>query len=611
MVKFLVKVLPGNHHFWRLGAMMAVCSLVYYLDAISGALGWQTGQSVLSKLHDFYGLVFFGPVVYAAYVFGLRGALITALLTMVVLYPYAVYVTPYEDAVYRSSAFGIILSAVGAAVAMIRKSDEHRRRSMAEIRCLYDVGRQASECSSLDEFLLAVVKTIPEAFPHPDKVGVRVRARDQVYESGEIGSASKTAREELWAGAEPLGSLEVHFRAKQNVSVTNPTLVKTLAERISGAARRLALEDSLKVYSEQLEDMVEERTEDLKSAHEQLRLLSNAVKSSIDAITLLDLEGRVTFANEAAQRMWGYGLAELQGLALNDLFVPEEANRVENEVIPNTRTKAWTGELLAEHQNGTKVPVLLTTSPVYDEDGNTVAVVALHRDMTETRNMHEQLIRSERLAAVGELASGVGHELRNPLNVIRNCVYLLNMTIGDGMDEDCRDTLKLLDQQVDISNKIVTDLLNFTRIRPPALAKVDLNSLVAESLSWIVIPEDIRVQANLEEATPMVMVDAEQVGRALANIMSNAVQSMNGAGHLQIGTGASNGHAWVEIQDTGCGIPNENLEKIFQPLFTTKPRGIGLGLAITRGLVEQNGGNIEIGSQVGIGTRFKLSLPAF
>jgi signal transduction histidine kinase len=235
--------------------------------------------------------------------------------------------------------------------------------------------------------------------------------------------------------------------------------------------------------------------------------------------------------------------------------------------------------------------------------------VGVHRDITETKNMRDKLIRSERLAAVGELASGVGHELRNPLNVIRNCVYLLNMTLGDQADNDTLSTLKMLDQQVDISNKIVTDLLNFTRIRPPCLERTDLNGLVRESLTWVAKPEDVLVVTTFGEDSPKIRVDAEQVGRAFANIIANAVQSMNGTGEFRVATGAENGHAWARFEDTGCGIPKENLDKIFQPLFTTKPRGIGLGLAITKGLVEQNGGAIEVSSQIEQGTTFTIRLP--
>ncbi|MCX5998725.1 MAG: hypothetical protein NTU41_03825, partial [Chloroflexi bacterium] len=140
----------ANRHLMNIAILLALCALFYYLDVISGWLGWSGAQDVLGRLHDFYGLVFFAPVVYAAYVYGLRGALLTALMAIIILYPYAVLVTSYPDGVYRPSAFGLILSAVGAAVAMLRKSDEQRRTSMNELRCLYDVGRASEQSGSVN-----------------------------------------------------------------------------------------------------------------------------------------------------------------------------------------------------------------------------------------------------------------------------------------------------------------------------------------------------------------------------------------------------------------------------------------------------------------------------
>ena len=208
----------------------------------------------------------------------------------------------------------------------------------------------------------------------------------------------------------------------------------------------------------------------------------------------------------------------------------------------------------------------------------------------------------------------MGHELRNPLNVIRNCAYLLNMALTDKSDEEAVNTLKVLDKQIDIANKIVTDLLDFTRIKPPSQAKVDLNLLIKESLSWITVPEHVTVKANLNGHSPQVNTDGEQISRVFTNIISNAIQAMSGPapakpGELGIDIGTDDSFAWIRFKDNGCGISEENMKKIFEPLFTTKPKGIGLGLAISKRLVEQNGGKIEVASQVGEGATFTVKLP--
>ena len=226
----------------------------------------------------------------------------------------------------------------------------------------------------------------------------------------------------------------------------------------------------------------------------------------------------------------------------------------------------------------------------------------------ELEQVQEKLIRAERLAAVGELASGVGHELRNPLNVIRNCAYLLKMTLSE-KDAEAIKTVAVLDKQVDIANKIITDLLDFTRITPPSPVRVDLKTLINECLSWITVPSQIIVRANLNGITP-VRTDPEQISRVFANIISNAIQAMNtGGGELTIETGEDAGFIWIRFRDTGCGIAAANLERIFEPLFTTKHKGIGLGLAISKRLVEENGGKIEVASREGEGATFIVRLP--
>jgi len=163
------------------------------------------------------------------------------------------------------------------------------------------------------------------------------------------------------------------------------------------------------------------------------------------------------------------------------------------------------------------------------------------RDLEEAQ---ERLVRSERLAAVGELASGVGHEIRNPLNVIRNCVYLLRMTLDGKADGEMVSTLDTLDQQVDSANWIVSDLLDFTRLSPPVKSMTDLNQLVAERLSGVTVPEAVTVTTDTCRDFPEVLVDSEQAGRAIVNIISNAIQAMKNRGELIVSTGIDGNFGW-------------------------------------------------------------------
>jgi PAS domain S-box-containing protein len=608
------KTLIGSLQIWRVVIAMAGASVLYYLPTFTGFLGYSRLGAVLDVFHNFYGLdfyslIFFVPVVCAAYSLGVKGAVATALVSMLAFFPYAALVSHYPDAMFRSTAFVIILSAVGAVIAMLQRSDEERIRSMNELKCLYDIGKAAEESGSVDVFLGEVIKILPKYIPQTDRTKVRVVLRDKPNQDTDFKTAGGRVSAKLSAGGEELGKLEIYFTRGSPYLKKGYPLMKTLAERISGAIHSIEMEDSLNSYYEQLEDMVKERTRDLERAQEQLRLLSNTVKSSLDGITLADMGGNLTFANEASQGMWGYSPEELMGMKMSNLYSLDSVEYIEKEVIPGSRASAWNGELNAIRKDGSRFSAQVTISPVFDENKQVVAIVGVHRDITEMKEMRDRLVRSEKLAAVGELASGVGHELRNPLSVIRNAVYVLRSALPENSDEDSRKMLQILDEQVNKSNKIVTDLLNFTRVRPPSPSGVDLYNLVRESLSLVTVPQHVAVKVNVNGNSPKVVVDGEQVSHAFANIIANAVESMTGSGELAVDGGRQDGCAWITFADNGCGIPAENLKKIFEPLFTTKPKGIGLGLALTRRLIEQNKGKIEVVSKVGEGTTCTIRLP--
>jgi len=494
----ITKGLWTNTHLRYIIAITALCSLIYYLPNICNQLGWTALYNSLNGLHDFYGidflgLIFFAPVVYAAYMLGVMPAILAAFAAMLILLPHSILYDSFPSALFKPTAFVIILSAVGAVVAMLQKSEAQHRQRMKEMKCLYDIGMATQDSRSLDEFLVKVVALIPFAMQSPEETSVRITVHDQEYKSPNFQKSYSKITENLVVNGETIGLVEIYSTRDNPYLKKRNHLTKTLAERIGGAIRQLELEQSLRNYYEQLENEVDNRTKDLEQ-------------------------------------------------------------------------------------------------------------------------VQEKLIRSERLAAVGELASGVGHELRNPLNVIRNCVYLLKMSLTEKEDEEAVTTLDVLDKQIDIANKIVTDLLDFTRITPPSQVKVDIKNLINESLSWITVPPQVTVNTNLNGHSQAIRTDPEQISRVFANLISNAVQAMSSPsqekdGVLKIDTGEKDGFLYIKFQDNGYGIKKENLNKIFEPLFTTKPKGIGLGLAISKRLVEQNGGSLEVTSRIGQGTTFTVKLP--
>lgn len=230
----------------------------------------------------------------------------------------------------------------------------------------------------------------------------------------------------------------------------------------------------------------------------------------------------------------------------------------------------------------------------------------LERTVEErTRALQEaqaELVEKERLAMLGQLAGGMAHELRNPLGVIKNSVYYLKMVLPE--DERAGRHLRILDREVGTADRIVTNLLDFARARPPDRSPSDLSLLVREILERAPLPENVDVVARLAEDLPLLSVDPLQVQQVVGNLIVNGAQAMPEGGTLTIETARAGGGAQVVVSDTGVGIPPENLGKIFQPLFTTKAKGIGLGLALARRFAEANGGTISVESTPGRGSRF-------
>ncbi len=228
----------------------------------------------------------------------------------------------------------------------------------------------------------------------------------------------------------------------------------------------------------------------------------------------------------------------------------------------------------------------------------------------ELRSAQAELVRKERLATLGQLSSGVGHELRNPLGVMTNAVYFLEATLEDA-PEKVKEYLGILRTQIRLSVKIVTDLLDFARVKPPQRQAVQVERIVDEQLARITVPSGVEVKRDLPLSLAPVHVDPVQVGQVVLNIVTNAVQATEEkGGTVTIRAKAWNGSVRLMVEDSGPGIPEQNLEKIFEPLFTTRARGIGLGLSVSRSLAGNNGGALTVASAPGLGATFTLELPA-
>lgn len=229
------------------------------------------------------------------------------------------------------------------------------------------------------------------------------------------------------------------------------------------------------------------------------------------------------------------------------------------------------------------------------------------------KEFQEQLVLREKLAAIGQMASVVGHEIRNPLGVINNAIYYIRtkfeMSFGKELDPKIQKHIGIIEKEIVASNKIISDLLGFSRTRPPMAQPLDLNRIIEDSLSAVSILETVKVEIDLFLELPPTLINPDEIRQVFINLINNAWQAMPEGGTLKIRSYIEEEMAQVEVTDTGCGISPENMKKLFTPFFSTKTKGTGLGLAAVQRILERHKGKVKVRSRVGQGTTFIVSLP--
>ncbi len=284
-------------------------------------------------------------------------------------------------------------------------------------------------------------------------------------------------------------------------------------------------------------------------------------------------------------------------------------------------------------KDGETIWIELTNQFVHDKAGQAVAVEGIARDITERKLIDEklqyyaerleemvdertqklketqvQLLKAERLVAIGNLAAMVGHDLRNPLTSIMACTYYLEKKLGPTANDKIAEMLLLLKKNIAYSNKIITDLLDYSSEIVLEPTERNPRSAVEETLSCIQIPKKITL-LNLSESEPKITIDPQKVKRAFTNIITNALDAMPDGGTLRIESKRTSDSVLFAFADTGTGIPRDVMEKLGGPLFTTKAKGMGFGIAICKRIAEAHGGSISIESTVGKGTTVFITLP--
>jgi PAS domain S-box-containing protein len=369
---------------------------------------------------------------------------------------------------------------------------------------------------------------------------------------------------------------------------------------------RKQMEEKLRQYSEHLEELVRKRTDELLESEKRYAVL---VEEASDGVAIAQ-DGKMVFANRRAAEIFGYPRDELVGLPFEkpvdekyrQLVVERYTRRLRGEKVPAT----YEVEVVAK--NGERKPIELSATRI-DYQGRS-ANLLLIRDISERKRMEEQRLRLEKLATMGELATMVAHDLRNPLTSIRNATYYIKSTCPYKKDAECKTAIEMFDiieQETIFANNIINDLLDFSAKRPLQKTSQNINEIILASLAKSIVQKNINIEMHFaKEATAT--VDKRQLERVFLNLIKNAMQAMPNGGKLTLTTKETKDFVEIVFSDTGVGISEENMSKLFAPLFTTKAKGIGMGLAICKKIVEEHEGTISVKSKVGEGTSFTIKL---
>ena len=355
-----------------------------------------------------------------------------------------------------------------------------------------------------------------------------------------------------------------------------------------------------------------ERAE-LRQVDAKLRLMGAAVEETDKLILIVSDKFRVRHTNRAFSAAVGYTPVELMDQPPNMLLAEESLPRID-EVKKVTRGYGWSGTLVHKRKDGTTFQAAATIVPLPNERGDITHYVWMERDITEELKMRGQLIHSERLSAVGQLVSGVAHELNNPLQSILGFTELLI----DAEDRpELRRDLEQVRSEAIRAGKIVRNLLAFVRRSSTERSMTSVNDIVKTTLalrSYEFGTANIRLFESYAEGLPSVVVNPEEIQQVILNLIMNAEQAMRSAhrgGMLTVTTNGVDGMVTIEIRDNGPGVPPALAGRVFEPFFSTKEvgEGTGLGLSIAMGIAEAHGGSLAL-LPTDLGACFRLSLPA-
>jgi hypothetical protein len=341
------------------------------------------------------------------------------------------------------------------------------------------------------------------------------------------------------------------------------------------------------------------------------------IETANSLIVGLDLKGRIILFNKKCEEVTGYSKHEVLGKNWFELFLPEHirpnVGEVFNMVVAGEPASRYENNILTK--NGETCLVSWSNTAMRNEKHEITGALAIGIDITELKNLEKEVLQAERWATIGKMAAKVAHEIRNPLSSISLNAELLEDELGSYScvsTDEASALLKSIISEVDRVTALTEEYLQFSRLPHIKLAPSHLIEVLEEVLEFLrreLIQNRITVQFDVNKNIPEMLFDRDQLRRVFLNIIRNAMDAMPKGGELKIWTDERDRHLVVHIADTGAGIPEETIDKIFAPFFTTKDFGTGLGLAIVQQIIDEHGGQISCRSKLGEGTTFSIALP--
>ena len=376
------------------------------------------------------------------------------------------------------------------------------------------------------------------------------------------------------------------------------------------------------ISSDEIEEKVAEKEEIIQHLTRELVDVKNFTESIIQSIgsgiIITEMNDTITYINKAGERILGYTIEELMGRPFSIFSLKEKESAapsfLNNPDDLDTRKEGW-----MRRKDHSEFPVGFTINSHLSIRGERIGKIVVFRDLTSIYKIQEEILRMDRLISLGKLASGIAHELRNPLAGIKTTAQALGEEKSG--DDSRREYLHRITKEIDRLNDLLKTFFSFAKPQNLTLVRCHIKDIINEIIPFLIkeiADKGIRFVEAYHPELPRIKVDKTQMHQVFLNLFLNAIQAMPTGGELKIEAspmisnslkGVNQNFIKVVISDTGRGIPTHIVHKIFDPFFTTKPKGIGLGLSFTYQIIKKHGGTIKVESQWEKGTSFIINLP--